>query len=225
MKVLIIEDNPNVLAALSQGLKYKSVIAENSTDGDDGLEKLIKKSYDLAILDLDLPGKDGEEILKAAKLQGVQTPILILTANEDVTTRTRLLEAGAEDFISKPYSFEELFARMKAILRRSASSFPSEYLASGDLELLPERRMAVRGDQKIELRGKEYELLSYLMSHPNKIITRQTLMEEVWGYATSVLSNTVDAHISNLRNKIDKGFEKKLIKTVHGLGYMFDTEE
>ncbi|MDH5597297.1 MAG: response regulator transcription factor, partial [Candidatus Peregrinibacteria bacterium] len=139
MKVLIIEDNPNVLMALSQGLKYKSVITDKSTDGDDGLNKLLKQSYDLAIVDLDLPGKSGEEILKAAKAKDVQTPILILTANEDIATKTRLLEAGAEDFISKPYSFEELFARIKAILRRSARGFPSEYLASGDLELLPER--------------------------------------------------------------------------------------
>jgi two-component system, OmpR family, response regulator len=128
---------------------------------------------------------------------------------------------GADDYMEKPYSFEELYARIMAILRRSGQVFPSEYLTIEDLELVPDKRAALREKKDLKLRGKEYELLKYLMSHPNAVINRNTLMEEVWGYSNSVSSNTVDAHISSLRNKLDKGHSKKFIKTVHGVGYMF----
>ena len=224
MKILIIEDNISVLNALQQGFKYKHVITDQALDGSEGLKMLNDHFYDLAIIDLYLPGVDGEKIIKKARELGIKTPILVLTASKDIDTKTRLLEAGVDDYVEKPYSFEELFARITAILRRSKQNFPSEYLKIEDLELLPDKRIAVRAGKKIPLRGKEYELLKYFMNHPNTVVNRQTLMEKVWGYSTSVLSNTVDAHVSNLRQKIDKGFRKTLIKTIHGIGYMMTTE-
>ena len=224
MKILIVEDNTTIFTALRQGFKCKNVITDHCTDGLEGMEKLKNNTYDLAIIDLELPGMRGEEIVKQGKEMKIRTPLLILTASKDVETKAMLLEAGADDYMEKPYSFEELYARMMAILRRSEKYFPSEYLIIEDLEIIPEKRIAKRGKKEIDLRGREYDLLKYLMCHPNQVISRSTLMEEVWGYATSVLSNTVDTHISSLRSKIDKDFKKKLIKTIHGVGYMLEAD-
>ena len=224
MKILIIEDNITILTALKQGFKYKSVVVDHCTDGKEGYYKLTHDIYDLAVIDLQLPGMRGEEIVKQAKAEGLRTPILVLTSSRDVKIKAMLLEAGADDYMEKPYSFEELYARIMAILRRSKIGFPSEYLVIEDLELLPEKRKAKRAGKEIDLRGKEYDLLKYFMAHPNTIISRTTLMEDVWGYSTSMLSNTVEAYISSLRAKLDKGFEKKFIKTIHGAGYMLEAD-
>jgi len=225
MRILIIEDNLTILKALKQGFKYKNVTTDHCENGISGFKKLVENTYDIAIIDLDLPGMRGEEIINGITKMGIKTPLMVLTGNREIGTKTMLLDLGAEDYIEKPYSFEELYARIMAILRRSIESFPSEYLVIIDLEILPEKRLAKRGGKEIDLRGKEYDLLKYFMCHPNKVISRNTLMEEVWGYATSIPSNTVDAHISSLRNKIDKGFDKKLIKTVHGIGYMLVSDD
>ena len=224
MKILIIEDNVTILTALKQGFKYKSVVVDHCTDGKEGYDKLTCNLYDLAVIDLELPGMRGEEIVRKAKRKSIRTPLLVLTSSRDVKTKTMLLEAGVDDFMEKPYSFEELYARMMAIIRRSRIGFPSEYLVIEDLELLPEKRKAVRSGREIDLRGKEYDLLKYFMAYPNKVISRPVLMEDVWGYTASTLSNTVDAYVSNLRVKLDKGFEKKLIKTIHGVGYMMEAD-
>jgi len=220
MKILFIEDNPNILRSMRSEFRHRGVLAESSSNGLDGIRLLKENTYDLAIIDLGLPGKDGETVIMEARAAMVTTPLLVLTAQRNIETKTRLLDLGVDDYMEKPYSFDELFARVMAILRRSSQSFPSEYLKVGILELIPEKRMAVRNDKEVQLRGKEYELLKYFMRHPDVVISRQTLSEEVWGYSMTTFSNTVDAHIASLRAKIDKGFDKKLIKTIHGLGYM-----
>jgi DNA-binding response OmpR family regulator len=220
MKILFIEDNPNILRSMRLEFKHRGVVAELCSNGSDGIKKLKENAYDLAIIDLGLPDKDGETVIMEARASKVVTPLLVLTAQRSLETKTRLLNLGVDDYMEKPYSFDELYARIMAILRRSSRSFPSEYLKVGVLELIPEKRTAVRKGKKIHLRGKEYELLKYFMRHPDVVISRQTLSEEVWGYSITTFSNTVDTHIASLRSKIDKGFDKKLIKTVHGLGYM-----
>lgn len=223
MKILIVEDSVDVLNALKKSFKNKKVITDHCTNGLEGLKKLKENEYDLAILDLMLPELRGEEILKEVKALGVKTPLLVLTANTDVRKRAKLLEGGAEDFIQKPYTFEELYARVQAILRRIQNSIPTEYLKVADLQLLPERRMALLDGKEIELKGKEYSLLEYLMCHPDQVISRQTLMEEVWDYSAAVLSNTVDAYMYKVRQKIDKNSKKKMIKTIHGVGFMLNS--
>lgn len=224
MKILIIEDNVTILTALKQAFQYKSVMVDHCANGREGYDRLTHKNYDLAVIDLELPGMRGEEIVKRTKRKGVGTSLLVLTSDRDVRTKVMLLEAGADDFMEKPYSFEELYARVMAIMRRNKIGFPSEYLVIEDLELLPEKRKAKRAGQEIDLRGKEYDLLKYFMSHPNQVISRTVLMEDVWGYSASTLSKTVYAYIFSLRAKLDKDSKKKLITTVHGAGYMLEGE-
>lgn len=224
MKLLIVEDSVDVLNALKNGFKNKNVITEHCRTGLEGLKKLKENEYDLAILDLALPEIRGEEILEKVKAANIQTPLLILTANDNVLKKAKLLEGGAEDFIQKPFTFDELFARIQAILRRIKNKIPTEYLKVGDLELIPEEREALKAGKRIELKGKEYSLLEYLMKHPDQVISRQKLMEEVWDYSSSVLSNTVDAYMYKLRQKIDNNPKKRVIKTVHGVGFMLSSK-
>ncbi len=224
MKILIVEDSVDVLSALKKGFKLMKVISDHCKNGAEGLMKLKEQEYDLAVLDLMLPDMRGETILKEIKDSGIRTPIVILTANTDVHKKAALLEMGAEDFIQKPFTFEELFARIQAILRRIHNNIPTEYIKVGGLELLPDKRSALLNGEEIQLKGKEYNLLEYLMKHPDQVITRQTLMEKVWGYSTSILTNTVDAYMYKLRRKIDKDPKNKVIKTVHGVGFMLTSE-
>ncbi len=225
MKVLIIEDSVDVLNALGKGFKDKKVVTDHCKTGKAGLEKLKANDYDIAILDLMLPDLRGEEVFKQAKAQKVKTPILILTASTDVHKKTNLLEAGAEDFIEKPFTFAELYARIQAILRRINQSAPTEYIKVGHLELLPEKRAVLVSGKDVELKGKEYGLLEYLMKHPDQVVSRQELMEKVWGYSATVLTNTIDAYMYKLRQKVDKDPENKLITTVHGIGFMLVSNE
>lgn len=223
MKILIIEDSVEVLNALQKGFKDKKVIADHCKTGQEGVQKIKENDYDLVILDLMLPDKSGEEILKETKASEKDMSFLILTAQSDVEKKAELLNMGAEDFIQKPFTFDELFARIQAILRRFSNSIPTEYLKIGDLELVPERRVAIKDGRTIELRGKEYSLLEYLMRHPDQVVSRQTLMEEVWDYSASVLSNTVDAYMYKVRQKIDSDPKNRMIKTVHGVGFMLES--
>jgi DNA-binding response OmpR family regulator len=220
MNILIVEDNVTILNALQQSFRYKQVGTEGTVSGLEALEKLKNKYYDIAIIDLGLPDLNGEEVIKEARAANIPTPMLVLTASKNVDTKARLLETGIDDYIEKPYSFDELFARISAILRRRSMRFPSEYLKIADLELLPENHTCMRGGKKIHLRNKEYALLKYLMQNPNRAISRQELVEKIWGDLTAAMSNTLDAHVFHLRQKIDKGFNKELIKTIHGFGYM-----
>ena len=224
MKVLIIEDNTGIQNALMQGFKTKNIIAESASDGKEGLRKLRNTSYNVVIIDLLLPKLSGEKVIEKMREEEINIPILVLTAVRDIKTKTRLLSLGADDYIEKPFSFDEVCARISAILRRGISYRKKTTIKMDDLEIIPEKRIAIRGKRKIVLRPKEYALLDYLLQHPEVVISRQTLMDQVWGYCTSTLSNTVDSHISALRRKIDQKGEKKLIKTIHGMGYMISVD-
>ena len=212
-----------VQKALVRGFREKSVVTDSVRDGKEALTRISKNNYDLAVIDLMLPNINGEDIIRKIREVGMRLPVLVLTAFRGVHVKARLLEAGADDFLEKPFSFEELYARISAILRRSHNSELTENIRAGELELIPERKIIKRGDKEITLRAKEFALLAYFMKNPNRILSRQAIMENVWGYSTSILSNTVDSHIFTLRRKIDKGHSKKHIKTVHGSGYMFLT--
>jgi len=225
MNILIVEDNVTILNALQQSFRFKHVGTEGTISGLEALEKLKNKYYDLAIIDLGLPDLNGEEVIKEARAADIATPMLVLTASKNVDTKARLLETGIDDYVEKPYSFDELFARISAILRRRSQRFPSEYLKIGDLELLPDNHACMRGEKKINLRKKEYALLKYFMQNPNRALSRQELAEKIWGGLTAAMSNTLDAHVFHLRQKIDQGFENELIKTIHGYGYMLISDD
>ncbi len=225
MKALVIEDDKNICDFLSKGFNYKNGFCDFVFTGKEGLEILSRKNYDIVIVDLVLPDLDGADIIKRMREKGITIPIIVLTALQGANKKVELLNLGADDYMTKPFSFEELFARISSILRRKKNSHPTEYLKAGDLELDPEKRIARRAGKEISLRRKEYALLEYFLRHKNKVVSRENLMRDVWGYSTASTSSTVDSHVSVLRRKIDSGFKKKLIKTIHRVGYILEAED
>jgi len=224
MKILIIEDDLAIQNFLKRGFGYKQCLIDQAFDGLEGLSKLTGGDYVIAIVDLLLPKLDGASLIQKIRENNIKIPIVVLSGVQDISKKARLLEIGADDYVTKPFSFEELYARILAVLRRSQNRLPTENLEFSDLKLIPEKRVAFRMEKKIPLRKKEYALLEYLMQHPNQVISRGELMQNVWDYQSFVVSNTVDSHVSSLRNKVDHGQKKKLIKTIYGIGYML-TEE
>ena len=219
MNILIIEDDKGACLFLNKGLRHRGCFCEIVMNGKKGLKKIIENIYDLAIIDLSLPDLDGVSIIKKVREKGVKIPIIVLTANHDVSTKTYLFEVGIDDYIIKPFSFDELHARILSIARRIEGREPTAHLQVANLELIPEQHVAKRGGRQIKLRPKEYALLEYLMQHKNQAVSRNTLLEAVWGYNSASLSNTVDTHMGSLRRKINGHFKKKLLITVHGVGY------
>jgi len=221
MKVLVIEDDSAVQNALERGFQSKMAMVDFVRNGKDALTIVANKDYDVLVVDLMLPEVNGERIVEKIRAVGIKTPVLVLTAYRKPETKARLLDLGADDFLEKPFSFEELYARISTIIRRLNQGFLTKKMVLADLELIPEKRMAIRRGKEIFLRGKEYNLLEHLMQHTDQMLSYQNLVESVWGYSTDILSNTVASHISALRRKIDKGFDTSFIRTIHGVGYMF----
>lgn len=225
MKILLIEDELELSSFLIRGLKKEGYEVDHLQNGKGVMSQLKKNSYDIMILDLMLPEVSGEEVLKEMRINRNIMPVIVLTAVDDVETKTKILNMGADDYLVKPFSFVELIARIKSVLRRSQGSQQTQQqLKVGDLVLDPEMRMVTRGDKTIKLRLKEYILLEYFMQNVDKVMNRSTLIEKVWDYNAQLYSNTVDSHISSLRKKINKGFDRKLIETVHGVGYILKSK-
>ncbi len=220
MKVLIVEDEEKLAQALKSGLKYEGYTVDVIEDGPRGENRILmcRNDYDIVILDLMLPGKNGFEICKSVRALGVTLPILILTARDGIEDKILALNSGADDYLVKPFAFGELHARMQALLRRPRESLPG-ILKLHDLVLNPSTREVTRGEKKIDLTLKEFELLQYLMRHPNQVMGREDIFAHLWDFADSSLSNVIDAHIKNLRKKIDEGYSKKLLETIRGVGY------
>ncbi len=220
MKILIIEDEEKLAAGIKQGLEKEGFTADYVLDGEAGLKRiqLYHNDYDLVILDLMLPGKDGFEICEAVRKQGLKIPILILTARQATADKVMLLNLGADDYLIKPFSFPELTARVRALLRRPEQLMPVE-LRVGDLLLNTVSHEVTRAGNVITLSLKEFSLLEYFMRHPNQVLSREEIVDHVWDFVSGSLSNVVDVHIKNLRKKIDADYEKKLLETVHGVGY------
>ena len=220
MKILIIEDEEKLAISIQKGLKQNGYTSDYVLDGELAEKRLSlhRKDYDLVILDLMLPKKNGFEICKTARTNSVTIPILILTARDAIDDKVLALDNGADDYLVKPFSFDELLARIRALLRR-----PSEkkvpILEIDDLVLNPNSREVTRQDKIINLTLKEYELLQYLMRDPGRVFGREDIFAHLWDFADSSLSNVIDVHIKNLRKKIDDGYPKKLLETVRGVGY------
>ena len=221
MRLILVEDEMELANFLKRGFRYEGFKVDHFPDGKGVLEQLEKESYDVMILDLLLPTVSGERVLREMREKHDVTPVLVLTAVDDIQTKTKILNLGADDYLIKPFSFVELVARIKAIDRRTkGADKQSQQLKVGDLILDSRTRLVTRGDKPIRLRFKEYTLLEYFMQNPDTVISRDTLVENVWKYNAKVGSNTVDSHVSLLRKKINRGFDQPLIETVHGVGYI-----
>ncbi len=224
MRILVIEDEKKVAAFIKRGLEQESYAVDTVYDGIEGQHYAEVNEYDAIILDIMLPGKSGMEVLKDIKAAGVTAPVLLLTARDTVEDRVKGLDLGADDYLTKPFAFEELLARLRVLLRRGA--YGSPMLQFGDLSLDPATRKAKRGDTEVELTVKEYALLEYLLRNPDRVLTRTLIAEHVWDQSFDNETNVVDVYINHLRSKVDKDPSQRLIHTVRGVGYVLkDIEE
>ena len=224
MRVLIVEDESKTAKYLSKGLLEQGFIADIATNGRDGLQMAMSDSYDVAILDVMLPGCDGWSLLSQLRDSGSSLPVLFLTARDSISERVRGLELGADDYLVKPFAFSELLARIRTILRRGATRQPEE-LRVGDLIVELQSRKVQRMGQRVELSPKEFALLSLLMRRAGEVLSRTLIAEQVWDMNFDCDTNVVDVHIRRLRLKVDDPFECKLIHTVRGAGYVLEVRE
>ena len=226
MRVLVVEDDRDVAAYLVKGLKEHGYTVNHAEDGKNGLFLATSENYDVMVIDRMLPELDGLAIVRSVRAAGKATPMLILSALGEVDDRVEGLRAGGDDYLTKPFAFSELLARLEALARRTTALVtPETELEVGDLELDLLSRVAKRGDQVIELQPREFRLLEYLMRHAGQVVTRTMLLEHVWDYHFDPQTNVIDVHISRLRSKIDKGYGKPLLHTVRGAGYMMNEAE
>lgn len=226
MRVLLIEDEPKVGNALKQGLEGENYDVAISTTGEEGFFRLNAETFDLVVLDLMLPGRDGLEILATMRRRGIHTPILILTAKDAVEDRVVGLDAGADDYLVKPFAFAELLARIRTLLRRGRAE-QSLRLKAADLEMDLVTRTVNRGGKVLVLTTREFELLEYLMRHYRQVVSREMLARDVWKEASRAtpLDNVIDVHIARLRKKVDQDRPSKLIHTVRGVGFILREED
>jgi DNA-binding response OmpR family regulator len=224
MRLLVVEDNQRLSKALKLSLEESGYVVDTAADGEEGQDLAELTPYDAIILDIMLPKRDGLEVCKNLRKQHMRTPILLLTARDAVEDRVKGLDSGADDYLVKPFSLEELEARLRALLRRDAPE-KNGLLTAADLELDPATHIIRRAGVLIELTGKEYALLEYMMRNPNWLITREMAERHVWDYGGASASNLVDVYIRRLRRKLDDPFEVKLIETIRGFGYRLNKPE
>jgi two-component system OmpR family response regulator len=225
MRVLVIEDDAEVARYLVKGLKESGYVADHAVTGTDGLVMAMGESYDVLVVDRMLPGVDGLALIETLRKSGNRTPVLILSALGDVEQRVRGLRAGGDDYLTKPFSFTELLARVEALLRRGTGGGRETVLRVADLEMDLLAHTVRRSGRGIDLQPREFRLLEFLMRHAGHVVTRTMLLEGVWDYHFDPQTNVIDVHISRLRQKIDKGFEKPLIHTIRGAGYSLRTSD
>lgn len=224
MRILIVEDEEKLARYLKKGLEESSYVVDLALNGTDGLHLATHEAYDLIILDIMLPEYDGVTILKRVRSAEINTPVIFLTAKDSTEDKVAGLDIGADDYIIKPFSFHELLARVRVCLRRGSHK-TSLQLKVVDLTLDSITRKVFRGEKKIEMSPIEFSLLEYLMNHAGQVVTRTMISEHVWDSNFESFSNVVDVHIAKLRNKIDKGFDMKLIHTKRGAGYVIEEQD
>jgi DNA-binding response OmpR family regulator len=224
MRVLVIEDEEKMADLLKRGLEEEGMQVELAFDGESGLAAAQPSNHDIIILDLGLPNRSGMEVLQDLRASGSKTPVLILTAQDSTEMKVKGLDIGADDYLTKPFAFSEMLARIRALQRRTqAETEDKTKLQIGDLTLNLINRKATRAGLEVQLTGKEFALLEFFMRHPDEILSREVLSEKVWEETFDTLTNVIDVYINYLRNKIDRQFEPKLIHTVRGIGYQFKT--
>jgi two-component system OmpR family response regulator len=219
VKILYVEDDAGAREYIQKGLAENGFVADVAADGDSGLERAVGGSYDLVILDVMLPGRDGLSVLKELRERGVDTPVLFLSARGEASDRIKGLNLGADDYLPKPFAFAELLARIRAVARRRLGEPLDGRIQVEDLTLDVQRHTVERSGRAIDLTPKEFSLLEYLMRNAEQVVSRAMITEKVWGYNFDSYSNLIDVHINHLRKKMDRDFDPKLVHTVKGVGY------
>jgi heavy metal response regulator len=220
MRILVVEDDDKISSFIISGLKQAGFAVDQAQDGDEGLHLALTEPYDVAVIDIMLPRLDGLSLIEQMRHKGIATPVIILSAKRSVEDRIKGLETGSDDYLTKPFSFSELLARIQALIRRHTRSPNAASLSVGDLSLDILTREVARGGTKIELQPKEFSLLEYLMRNTGRVVSKTMILEHVWDYNFDPQTNVVDVMVWRLRNKVDRDFEKKLIHTIRGVGYV-----
>jgi DNA-binding response OmpR family regulator len=220
MRILIVEDDKKIASFVAKGLKEAGYAVDVAQDGLDGLDLGLSAVYDAAVVDIMLPGIDGLTLIERLRTKKNNTPVIILSAKRTVDDRVKGLQAGGDDYLTKPFSFSELLARIQALIRRDTRVAEPSTLTVGDLSIDLLAREAKRGDTVISLPAREFALLEYLMRHPGRIISKTSILENIYDYSFDPQTNVVDVLICRLRNKIDKDFDRKVLHTVRGMGYV-----
>jgi DNA-binding response OmpR family regulator len=220
MRILLVEDEPKLANTIAHGLESKGYAVDTVVDGQDALTRIILHSvdYDIIILDLMLPTIDGLTICKEIRSRGIVLPVLILTARAEVETKVELLLAGADDYLVKPFAFEELFARLHALLRRPAEALPETLRLEG-IELNTVEHAVTKNGAPLPLTLKEFGILEYFLRHPNEVVNREDLLAHLWDFNYESFSNVIDVHVKNLRRKLDDGTAPSILETIRGIGY------
>lgn len=219
MRILVVEDEKKVASFIERGLAAENHAVDVAHDGETGLARVLGGEYDLVLLDLMLPKRDGIEVLREIRRRKLSVPVLLLTARASVADRVAGLDAGADDYLPKPFAFEELLARVRALLRRGKGG-ASAVLAVADLELDPASRRVTRAGRRIDLTAREFALLEFFLRHPGRVLSRSLIAQHVWGVDADSFTNVIDVYVNYLRKKIDQDFEPKLLGTVRGAGYV-----
>jgi len=220
MRVLVIEDDKKIASFISNGLRQAGFAVDVAYDGEEGLNLALQESYDAAVVDIMLPLLDGLSVIGELRRSKINTPVIILSAKRSVDDRIKGLETGGDDYLTKPFSFSELLARIYALIRRSTGAAESTRLSVGTLSMNILNREVIRDDKKINLQPREFALLEYLMRSADRVLSKTLIMEHVYDYNFDPQTNVVDVLVCRLRNKIDKDFEKKIIHTIRGVGYV-----
>jgi two-component system OmpR family response regulator len=224
MRLLVVEDDATIASFVAKGLQEAGHAVDVASDGDRGLQLALHEPYDAAVLDLMLPGRDGLSLIEELRRRRVNVPVLILSARHSVDDRVKGLQAGGDDYLTKPFAFSELLARVQALIRRSKGSHEPARLSVGDLSLDLASRRVERGGRVLDLRPREFALLEYLMRNAGRVVSKTMIMEHVWNYSFDPRTNVVDVLVFRLRERVDRDFETKLIHTVRGVGYVLKVE-
>ena len=224
MRLLVVEDEKKVSSFIKKGLEEEGYAVDAAHDGEEGLYMALDNVHDLIILDIQLPKMDGLQVLQEIRKQKVKTPVLLLTVRATIEDKVLGLDSGADDYLTKPFAFQELVARLRALLRRRTEAEPT-VLKIADLELDPARRTVLRGEEKIDLSPREFSLLDYFMRNPGRVLTRTMITEHVWDYDFDTDTNVIDVYVNYLRKKIDSNRDPGLIQTVRGVGYLLRDSE
>ncbi|UCG05972.1 MAG: response regulator transcription factor [Desulfobacterales bacterium] len=220
MRILLVEDDQKIAAFIQKGLKAEGFAVDHAVDGEDGLHLALSEPYDAAVVDIMLPKLDGLTLIESIRQERLKIPVIILSAKGTVDDRVKGLQAGGDDYLTKPFAFSELLARIQALIRRSTDQTEPTRLAVGDVSMTLITREVVRAGKQIELQPLEFSLLEYLMRNAGRVVSKTMIMEHVWDYHFDPQTNVVESRIYKLREKIDKGFPTKLIQTVRGVGYV-----